>query len=149
MATYTTIDPTCTAERQTVLVGNIGLLPNPDVGADAAFVLHVDVITTDEHLLTPFHFITLVLEIIGPDGALFVDHPGRNNYHWDVPDGAGGWIEATISTSDLRARLDAGTLLSSPGNGATFYVGVAGLSPTDALELNAVAVGEPRPELVL
>ena len=47
VAAYTTTDPTCTTDRQTVLIGNMRLDPNPDVDAetDAPTALPVDVIT--------------------------------------------------------------------------------------------------------
>jgi hypothetical protein len=63
--------------------------------------------------------------VLAPAGALFVDHSNRNNYRWDVPDGAGGWTETATATRILRIGVDKSELISGPGNGLTSYVGVS------------------------
>ena len=99
-----------------------------------------------------FHFVTLELQIEAPAEAVFVNHSERYNYHREVladpaalirpdPDLA-YWTESNDTTRTLRIRDDETALLSSEGNGRTYYVGVAGVgADTEPLRFTAVAAG--------
>lgn len=145
MANYHKIDTTCVSENRIVFVGNVSLRKytesDPRYASDPADAeLAIDVIASEKYATFIFQDILLVLEILGPTSARFVEHGDRNNFGWDVPDGAGGWIENAVSTTRLRIRWDQGTLLSlRPGDGFSQHVGVAGLSDGDELRLTASA----------
>ena len=110
----------------------------------ATAVLVIDVIASPAYAGVDFHFVTLELKIVGPNGARFVDHSGRNNYHWDVPDTTSPviWREKTIATEWLRIREDWVADLSragAPGDGHTFFVGIGGLPSGSKLKFTAFA----------
>ena len=160
MAEYWKVDPNCGSPEQVVFVGNVRLdfiTPQPDMSvADAlrAF-LRIDVIAAPGNELRPFQFVTLVLQIVAPTGALFVDHDGRT-YHWDVladpattihafdlpdPD-VMYWAEDydhVAPTATLRIREDMTDLLSHGNDGRTYYVGISGITDGDALQFRALA----------
>jgi len=155
------LDPNCGSLEQVVFVGNVRLEeffePDLSMADPASSVLTIDVIASPGNDLRPFYFVTLILRLVSPDGARFVDHSGRNNFHWDVladpataerafeppiPGSSVVWAEDfddVPSTSTLRIRDDITTLLSSPSNGRTYFVGIAGLTTTDALDFRALA----------
>lgn len=142
-AGFTKNDPQCGSPSQMVFVGNIGLQnfteTDPrfaDHGATAE--LAIDAIAPEGFEMVEFQDITITMEVLAPAEATFTDHSNRNNYHWDVPDGAGGWTEKVSASSLIRIRVDESQLISGPGNGLTFYVGVTGLNG-NALKLTAVA----------
>lgn len=160
MATYSKADPDCGSPEQMVFVGNVRLEefsePDASLTDPASAVLTIDVIASPENELRPFYFVTLILQIVGLSGARFVDHSGRNNFHWDVladpattihafdpPDAdVIYWaedVDTVAPTSTLRIRDDMTNLLSSPGNGRTYFVGIAGVSAADALQFRALA----------
>jgi hypothetical protein len=92
-----------------------------------------------------FHFVTLELKIVGANGARFVPHSQRSNYYWEVPSDASAspviWVEKEIATSWLRIRdhYDRIAILSGPGNGRTYYVGIGGLPEGNALQFTGFA----------
>lgn len=160
MATFLKTDPDCGSPEQMIFVGNVRLdnFTEPEAGpADlATAALTIDVIASLGNELRPFQFVTLILQILAPDGARFVDHTGRGNFHWDVladpattthafepPDAdVLYWaedVDTAAPTSTLRIREDMTNLLSSPGNGRTYAVGIAGVSAEDALQIKALA----------
>jgi hypothetical protein len=150
MATYSKNDPACGSKDQIVFVGNVHLQNFTEtedryLSDPAAAVLVIDVIASPGYESVNFHFVTLELKIVGANGARFVDHSGRNNYHWEVPSDANAnpndvyWVEKVIATSWLRIREDKTALLSGPGNGRTYYVGIGGLPGGNALQFTAFA----------
>ena len=92
-----------------------------------------------------FHFVTLEVAIQAPVGARFVDHSQRDNYHREVPadpstaigpdPDAVFWVEGAAAATSLRIRDDETALLSSPGNGRTYRVGIAGLDDPETVPL--------------
>jgi hypothetical protein len=143
-ATSVKNDPACGSVDQTVFVGNIGLIPFHE-GEDPQYAEHkatnelaIDILAPDGYEKVEFEDITLTLEILLPTEALFVDHSNRNNYRWEVPDGAGGWTETATATHTLRIGVDKSELISGPGNGLTSYVGVSNPG-RKALQFSAVA----------
>jgi hypothetical protein len=143
-ATFTKIDPGCGTPGQIVYTANIGMVPFTE-GPEERFAEHpasaelaVDVLAPEGYESVEFEDITIILEILAPAGALFTDHSNRNNYHWDVPDGASGWVENVVASTRLRIRVDASQLISGSGNGLTSYVGVHGLQG-QGLHFTAVA----------
>jgi hypothetical protein len=162
MATYrnATDDPDCESAGRTVFLGNIGLIdfdePDTTIANPATSILAIDVISALGTSGWRFHFVTLELELEAPSGALFVNHSERDNYHREVlADPFAGsrpdpdvvyWRESDDDTTTLRIREDETALLSGPGNGRTYYVGVAGLGADphvdpEALRFTAVAAG--------
>lgn len=145
MASYDKIDLTCTSESRIVFIGNVSLRnfteTDPRYLSDPAEAeLAIDVIASNKYATFTFYDIFLVLEILGPTGARFVEHGNRNNFRWDVPDGGGGWVENAVPTTQLRVRWDQGTLLSlRPGDGFSQYVGIAGLADGHELRFTASA----------
>jgi len=159
MPTYSKTDPDCGSPEQVAFVGNVRLdAIDPDAGLaePATAVLTVDVIASPGNELRSFQFVTLILQIVGPADARFVDHSGRSNFHWDVladpattihafdpPDAdVMYWaedVDTVAPTSTLRIREDMTDLLSSPGNGRTYVVGIAGVTAADALQFRALA----------
>lgn len=142
MANYSKNDPNCDSTNRIIFVGNVHLRDYNERDkrylSNANTVLVIDVIASPSWDVG-FYDVNLELQIQSPNDALFVDHSGRNNYRWDIPDGAGGWIENVTPTARLRVHRDQGDLLSGTGNGLTFYVGLAGVSASDALKFTAVA----------
>lgn len=161
---YWKTDPDCGPPDQVVFVGTVRLeeFTEPDVGMTdpASAVLTIDVIasasTTIDQASRWFHFVTLVLQIVEPTDARFVNHSDRRNFHWDVlsdpaktdhafepPDAEKIYwaedIDTIRPTSTLRIREDMTKLLSSPGNGRTYSVGIAGIDRGAALEVKALA----------
>jgi hypothetical protein len=146
----------CESAGGAVFIGNVGLSdyqePEPDITKPAMAMLAIDVISPPGSQHWRFHFVTLELQIDAPAGALFVDHSQRDNYHREVladpdavvrpdPDVA-YWTESGEPTATLRVREDETTLLSGPGNGRTYYVGIAGVgADLAALRFSAVAAG--------
>ena len=130
----------CSSAGRTVSIGNVGLEtfnePDTSVLKPATTMLAIDVISAPGTSSQPFHFVTLELVIESPPDAMFVNHSGRENYHREIladlvapitpdPDTA-YWLESNGATSTLRLREDETALLSGPGNGRTYYVGIAG-----------------------
>ena len=159
MATYRNAqdDLDCEAAGRTVFIGNVGLTggysePDTTIANPATSILAIDVISSPGTSGWQFHFVTLELQIEAPAEAVFVNHSDRDNYHREVladpaalirpePDLA-YWTESNDTTKTLRIREDETALLSSDGNGRTFYVGVAGVSAdTEPLRFTAVAAG--------
>ena len=141
-AGFSKIDPSCGAPDQIVFVGNVGLHDftegDPRYTAHPATAeLSIDVLAAAAFGSVEFQDITLTLEVLGPPIAAFTDHSNRNNYHWDVPDGFGGWTENTIASPRVQLRVDKSNLLSG-GGGLTFYVGVSGVDH-QGLEFTAAA----------
>jgi hypothetical protein len=130
-----------------VFIGNVGLSdyqePEPGITEPATAMLTIDVISPPGSQHWKFHFVTLALQIDAPAGALFVDHSQRGNYHREVPGPAVAyWTESGEPAATLRVREDQTTLLSGPGNGRTYYVGIAGVgADLAALRFSAVAAG--------
>jgi hypothetical protein len=157
--TYSKTDPDCGSPDQVVFVGNIRLEsidPDPNQADPASAVLTIDVIASPGNELRSFQFVTLILQIVEPTDARFVDHSGRNNFHWDVladpattnhafdpPDADTMYwaedVDTVAPTSTLRIREDMTNLLSSPDNGRTYFVGVAGIKGLNVLEFKALA----------
>lgn len=153
MATYRNAqdDLDCESAGRTVFIGNVGLTGGYFEPA-ATSMLAIDVISSPGTADWRFHFVTLELQIEAPAEAVFVNHSERDNYHREVladpaalirpdPDLA-YWIESNDTTRTLRIREDETALLSSDGNGRTYYVGVAGVdADTEPLRFTAVAAG--------
>jgi hypothetical protein len=134
-------DIDCESAGTTVFIGNVGLSdfqePRADVANPATAILSIDVISAPGSQAWTFHFVTLLLQLEAPAAAMFVNHSGRDNYHREVladpaavitpnPDAA-YWSESNDASRTLRIREDETALLSSDGNGRTYYVGVTGV----------------------
>jgi hypothetical protein len=147
-------DLDCESAGATVFIGNVALSdfgkPLDNVLNPATAILSIDVISAPGSQSWTFHFVTLLLQIEAPAGALFVNHSGRGNYHREVlSDPAaefGGalagayWVESNEPAHIIRIREDETALLSGDGNGRTYYVGVAGVgSDLGALRFAASA----------
>lgn len=157
MATYRNApdDPDCASAGRTVFLGNVGLVefhePDQDLVNPATAMLSIDVISAPGTSDWLWHFVTLELVMQAPEGARFVHHTERQNYHREIladPDArirpepdAVYWVESNAPATTLRVREDLTALLSGPGNGRTYYVGVEGLNADAALQLSAVASG--------
>ena len=158
MASYAnaTRDPGCNSQGRIVCIGNVSLHSFTETGElflaePATAVLSIDVIAAPGYESNDFHFVTLILQIDVPNGALFVDHSGRNNYHREVLADAEAdaflepdprtvyWIENVTPSAKLRIRDDWAELLSGPGNGRTYYEGVDGLADGEGLQFTAFA----------
>src|SRR6185312_13590822 len=78
-------DIDCESAGTTVFIGNVGLSdfqePRADVPNPATAILSIDVISAPGSQAWTFHFVTLLLQIEAPAGAMFVNHSGRGNYH--------------------------------------------------------------------
>src|SRR5215208_400177 len=107
MVSYSKNDPACGSKNQIVFVGNVQLqnfteTDEPYLSDPATAVLVIDVIASPGYESVNFHFVTLELKIVEPNGARFVAHSGRNNYHWEVPSDANAspsdvyWVEKAI-----------------------------------------------------
>ena len=115
----------------------------------ATFILTIDVISAPGTSNWMFHFVTLEVAIQAPVGARFVDHSQRDNYHREVPadpstaigpdPDAVFWVESAAAATSLRIRDDETALLSSPGNGRTYRVGIAGLDDPETVPLQVTA----------
>ena len=157
MATYSNApdDAECASAGRTVFVGNIGLVDfeelDKSVTNPATSMLSIDVISSPGTSEWLFHFVTLELVIQAPEGARFVNHSQRGNYHRELrtdpaaliksePD-AVYWVESNEPGTTLRIREDATARLSSLGNGRTYYVGLEGLDTGAALQVSVVAAG--------
>jgi hypothetical protein len=146
---YSKNDPACGSKGQIVFVGNVKLDPFTEteelyLSDPATAVLVIDVIASPGYEGVPFHFVTLELKIVGPNGARFVPYSEIPNYEfWEVPDDADPsiWVEKVIATSWLRIRdkYDRIAILSGPGNGRTYFVGIGGLLEGSALQFTAFA----------
>ena len=148
---YSKKDPACGSKNQILFVCNVKLTPptetkEPYLSDPATAVLVIDVIASPAYEDVDFHFVTLELKIVGPNGARFVDHSERYNYHWDVPNDASAsrviWREKVIATSWLRIREDWVDDLSragAPGDGRTYFVGIGGFPERSGLEFTAFA----------
>jgi hypothetical protein len=146
-------DIDCESAGTTVFIGNVGLSdfqePRADLLNPATAILSIDVISAPGSQAWTFHFVTLLLQIEAPAGAMFVNHTGRGNYHREVladpaavPTDVAYWSESNDASRTLRIREDETALLSGGGNGRTYYVGVAGVSTdTGALRFTAIAAG--------
>lgn len=151
-----TDNPDCESAGGTVFIGNVSLndFKEPDRGtpSPATALLAIDVISAPGSRSWTFHFVTLELQIEAPADALFVNHSQRGNYHREVladpsalispdPDVV-YWVESNDPAATLRIREDETALLSGPGNGRTYYVGITGLEPDgEALRFTARAAG--------
>lgn len=142
-ASFSKVDPLCGTPDQIVFVGNVDLHDFTEgdeprfTARPATAELAVDILAPAGFELVEFQDITVTLEVLGPPTPVFADHSNRNNYHWDVPDGAGGWTENTIASPRVRLRGDESSLLSG-GGGLTFYAGVSGVDH-QGLDFTAVA----------
>ena len=142
MAGYLKQDPFCDAEI--VFVGNVKLQPFTESNKfplpHATAELRIDVLASPAFLKVEFKEIALVLDIKSPGDVQFVNHSVRNNFRWGIPKGA-SWMEPATAepTSRLRVRMPAGFLLSGPNNGLSHRIGVHGLPPGGALNINASA----------
>lgn len=148
MATVSKNDPDCVSTNKIIFVGNVHLRnytendPLHELNP-ATLELVIDVIAPPSYEFVAFHDIVLILELVEPVGAQFVEHSGRNNYFWGVPHPTlpNAWVEVGIGapTPRLRIRTAKGNLLSGPNNGATYFVGINGVPPNGALRLTAFA----------
>lgn len=148
MATFSKTDPECVSTDRIIFVGNVQLQTYTESDPlyqvkPATLELAIDVIARPPYESVTFHDIILILDILEPAGAEFVEHSGRNNYYWGVPrtTPSGEWDEVSpgAATSRLRIRTPTGRLLSGPNNGATYYVGIAGAPADSPLKFTAVA----------
>ena len=148
MAIVSKNDPDCVSTNKIIFVGNVHLRNYTENDPlyqlkPATLELVIDVIAPPGYEFVAFHDIVLILEILGPVGAQFVEHSGRNNYLWGVPHPSlpNAWVEVGIgaATPRLRIRTTAGNLLSGPNNGATYFVGIAGVPADGALQFTAFA----------
>lgn len=148
------LDPQCVSTGQVLSVGTVALLAFTETDerylADpATSVLAIDVIALPGAEAQVFHFVTLVLQIDAPEAVRLVAHSGRNNYHrerladpdaaWFPDPDAVYWVEDESPSTTLRIRDDETDLWSGPGNGRTYYVGIAGLDDGAALRFTAFA----------
>ena len=88
--------------------GDIGLQSFTE-GNDPRFAEHpgtaelaIDVIAPEGFEMVDFEDITITMEVLAPAGAIFANHSNRNNYRWNVPNGAGGWLENVTASSLIR-----------------------------------------------
>ena len=148
MAIFSKNDLDCVSTNKIIFVGNVHLrnyIENDPLYQlkPATLELVIDVIAPPGYEFVAFQNIILILEILEPNGAQFVEHSGRNNYLWGVPHPGmpNAWVEMNIgaATPRLRIRTTAGNLLSGPNNGATYFIGVAGVPADGALQFTAFA----------
>ena len=148
MATVSKNDPDCVLANRIIFVGNVQLRNYEEQDAlfqskPATLELVIDVIAPPGYELIQFKDIVLLLEILQPVGSQFVEHSGRNNYLWGVPHPSlpNSWVEVGVgaATPRLRIRTTEGNLLSGPNNGATYFVGIAGVPADGTLQITAFA----------
>lgn len=153
MVTHTKTNVSCDSSHTIVYIGNARLKTFVEtdpryVGIPATKELQIDIIAEPGYSGVEFSQIKLFLEIVGPAGAKFVLHGNRIPFQWHLPHGT-GWTEvnlvgpaapaAAITSRLLAIPHDPAAILSGPGNGKTFRIGIRGMNDTDRLEFKASA----------